>query len=221
MGMGNKVVSTINFVVRVISIVSLIYGGFQEPLVPYMQGIIGGAIDVYRDVRDQLFGGLGWVLSEFINWARQWLPRIPQAPWFSIHPIAKDIIIVYFLFGGSAKAANDHNLNQQLPWRMQKHQTPHARFWYGIAAFLFWPLFIYWFHKSSALRSEEAKKYEELLEDVRERGGQPYYEELERKIEWAKLARSVVNSFYSAIAWTVVGVIVVFVGAYAENLVGF
>ncbi len=101
----NRTIGALGLLASVMALSSLIYGAFQEPLGPYMQGVMGGVIDVYRAMRDALFAGLGWTFSGFINWIGQWLTWLPPAPWFSIPSIGLDGITLWFLCAGTTYRA--------------------------------------------------------------------------------------------------------------------
>ncbi len=83
----------------VMALSSLVYGAFQGPLFPYMQGIAGGFLDVYRLMRDYAFAGLGWTFTGLINLVGQWLTWLPPAPWFSLSSVVQDILSLYVIGG--------------------------------------------------------------------------------------------------------------------------
>ncbi len=99
--MISRTIGLLGLLASVMALSSLIYGAFQEPLGPYMQGIMGGVMDVYRTIRDLLFGGLGFVFSSIITWIAQWLTWLPAAPWFRLPGFIMDLIQLYIFFGTS------------------------------------------------------------------------------------------------------------------------
>jgi len=94
-----KVRDILGLLASVMALSSLVYGAFQEPLVPYMQGIMGGVMDVYRLMRDYVFSGLGWTFSGLINLIGQWLTWLPPAPWFVLRGGVADAFLIYLLIG--------------------------------------------------------------------------------------------------------------------------
>lgn len=97
--MISRTIGFVGLLASAMALSSLIYGAFQEPVGPYMEGIIGGVMDVYRTMRDLLFAGLGWTFSGLINWAGQWLSWLPPAPWFFLPPLWHDVLSIYIIGG--------------------------------------------------------------------------------------------------------------------------
>jgi len=97
-GIG-KVRDALGLLASIMALSSLVYGAFQEPLYPYMQGIMGGVMDVYRTMRDGAFAGLGIAFSGVINSLGNWLSWLPPAPWMTLPPWSKDFLTAYSLFG--------------------------------------------------------------------------------------------------------------------------
>jgi len=69
----------LGFVVSVLALFSLLARAFQGALQPYPYGVMGGVLDVYRTLRDELFSGLGNIFSglkklmgHWPNWLRHW-----------------------------------------------------------------------------------------------------------------------------------------------------
>lgn len=93
----NRTIGILGLLASIMALSSLIYGASQEPLSPYMQGVMGGVMDVYRSMRNALFAGLGLTFSELINLIGKWLAWLPPAPWFSMPPIGMDIVTLYVI----------------------------------------------------------------------------------------------------------------------------
>lgn len=95
--------SLLGLLFSVMALSSLVYGAFTEPLEPYLQGIMGGVMEYYREFRDAVFGGLGVVVSGLINWlgALQWFGWLPESPWFQLNALARDLLLLYAVVAGT------------------------------------------------------------------------------------------------------------------------
>ena len=100
--MIQRIIGFLGLLASVMALSSLVYGAFQEPLGPYMQGIMGGILDAYRAIRDFIIGGLGSLFLSTINFFGQWLRWLPPAPWFTVPGFIKDILAFYFLLSAAA-----------------------------------------------------------------------------------------------------------------------
>ena len=99
--MISRTIGLIGLLASIMALSSLIYGVFDEPLYQYMQGVVGGIIDIYRIMRDFVFTNLGWALSALINTAKQWLTWVPSAPWFTLSGLQLDLLTAYLIVQGS------------------------------------------------------------------------------------------------------------------------
>ncbi len=129
-----RTMGALGLIASVMAMSSLIYGAFQEPLYPYMQGITSSMLDVYRIMRNGIFGGLGGIFSGLINWIGQWLTWFPRAPWFSLSPIGADIVTLYALgFGTAFKAQMTYALKEH-------HRSDSFVYISSFRVALVWPL---------------------------------------------------------------------------------
>ncbi len=99
--MINRTIGLLGLLASILALSSLIAGAFQEPLGPYMNGVLGGLLEAYRAMRDMLFSGLGFIFSGLINWAGQWLDWLLPAPWFTMPASLKDLLAFYSLLFAS------------------------------------------------------------------------------------------------------------------------
>lgn len=95
----NATIAMLGLLASIMALSSLVYGAFQEPLLPFMQGVMGGALESYNQLRDTFFSGLGSVVANLINWIGMHLAWLPSAPWFTLPPIIKDLFSLHILFG--------------------------------------------------------------------------------------------------------------------------
>jgi len=100
----------------VMALSSLVYGAFQEPLGAYMQGVMGGVMEVYRTMRDLLFSGLGGAFSGLIDFAGRWFSWLPPAPWFTLPGWLADIISVWLVYRSSLFRGNTTAAREDLPY---------------------------------------------------------------------------------------------------------
>ena len=92
-----RIIGNLGLLASIMALSSLIFGVFQEPLGPYMHGIMGGVMEIYSVIRDGVFAGLGWSFSALFNVIGHWLTWLPPAPWFNIPEFGKDFATLYVL----------------------------------------------------------------------------------------------------------------------------
>lgn len=134
-------VGILGLVASIMALSSLVYGAFSEPLGPYMQGFMGGLLEIYRTMRDALFAGLGTTFSGLINFTARWLSWLPPAPWAVFSPLERDFVVLYCLGAGAAfrtirQLMNEKSGGSEAYWLMRVVRD--AVFWpVAMAAHLF------------------------------------------------------------------------------------
>ncbi len=94
----NRTKNFLGILAGAMALVSLIFGAFQEPLAPYLQGVMGGVLKSYQTMRDVLFDGIGWGLTTLLNLLRNWFTWLPEPPWLSWRPEYSDNIVFWSLY---------------------------------------------------------------------------------------------------------------------------
>lgn len=132
----NATIGLLGLLASVMALSSLLYGAFQEPFEPYLQGVMGGVLDMYRTMRDHIFSGTGAVLSHAWSWSRTWLDWLPPLPWFTLSDWGKDLLSLYILIGGAY-------VRQQFDFIRKHKQSYVGKKSMVIVRAFFWPLVIF------------------------------------------------------------------------------
>lgn len=197
-----RTIGVLGLIASMMAFSSLIYGACQEPLYPYMQGVMGGVMDVYRTMRDGVFVGLDWAFSGLINWVGRWVGWLPPAPWFRLGPIQSDFFAIYLLGAGATYRA----------W--SKDGYPYVffiNFLKTIGVSLLWPFTFFSQLWTVIFAMETAREKEKERDPLLWDSALDVFESGSKR-----LARNWVGSFFAVIS----GSTVFFVLVYAENRIG-